>query len=114
MLITPALSAGNITDAQSPGRAVYHLDDLYVGQRFASGSHVLDAAQIKRFTVEFDLHRFRLDDKRLGHRAVTTGLLMQGGLPIAAGIICCGSKLSSLKPTRPSYTLRVAMRETPL
>jgi hypothetical protein len=45
---------------------------------------------------------------------VTTGLLMQGGLPIAAGIICCGSKLSSLKPTRPSYTLRVAMRETPL
>ena len=90
MLITPALSAGNITDAQSPGRAVYHLDDLYVGQRFASGSHVLDAAQIKRFTVEFDLHPFRLDGERLGHRRSDNG---------AAGIICCDSKLSSLKQT---------------
>ena len=28
---------------------VYYLDDLHVGQRFTSGSQVLDEAQIKRF-----------------------------------------------------------------
>ena len=66
MLITPALSAGDITDAQSPGRVVYHLDD--------NGSHVLDAAQIKRFTVEFDPHRFRLDGERLQHRRSDNGV----------------------------------------
>jgi hypothetical protein len=30
------------------------LDDLHVGQRFNSKSHVVDADQIKRFAVEFD------------------------------------------------------------
>ena len=37
-----------MTDAQKPGEAaIFYLDDLHVGQRFTSGSHVLDDAQIK-------------------------------------------------------------------
>src|SRR5262249_46050536 len=41
-----------MTDAQKPGAAaIFYLDDLHVGQRFTSGSHVLDEAQIKRFAT---------------------------------------------------------------
>ena len=38
------------------------LDDLHVGQRFESGTHALDAAQIVAFAQAFDPQRFHLDD----------------------------------------------------
>ena len=38
------------------------LDDLHVGQRFASASHVVDADQIKRFAAEFGPQTFHLDE----------------------------------------------------
>ena len=38
------------------------LDDLHVGQRFTSTSHVVDADQIKRFAAEFDPQPFHLDE----------------------------------------------------
>ena len=38
------------------------LDDLHVGQRFTSTSHVVDAEQIKRFAAEFDPQPFHLDE----------------------------------------------------
>ena len=38
------------------------LDELHVGQRFTSKSHVVDADQIKRFAVEFDPQPFHLDE----------------------------------------------------
>src|SRR5215467_13883727 len=41
---------------------VYYLDDLHVGQRFTSGSQVLDETQIKRFASEFDPQPFHLDE----------------------------------------------------
>jgi len=40
-----------------------YLDDLYVGQRFESAPHALDAAQIKAFAAEFDPQPFHLDEE---------------------------------------------------
>ena len=102
------------------GAAHFYLDDLDVGQRFSSGSHVLDAAQIKGFAREFDPQPFHLDDEAAKATlfgglaasgwhtaAVTMRLLVQSGLPIAGGIIGSGGELSWLKPARPGDTLTV-------
>ena len=40
-------------DAQNPNSRLY-LDDLHVGQRFTSRTHVIDKAQIKDFARQFD------------------------------------------------------------
>lgn len=110
-----------MADAHKPGEAPgFYLDDLFVGQRFTSGSYVLDEAQIKHFASEFDPQPFHLDDEAAKATlfgglaasgwhtaAVTMRLLVQGGLPIAGGIIGYGGELSWLKPTRPGDTLSV-------
>jgi acyl dehydratase len=109
-----------MTNARKPG---FYLDDLHVGQRFSSGSYVLDEAQIKRFATEFDPQPFHLDDaapkKTLfgglaasgwHTAAVAMRLLVQGGLPIAGVIISSGGELSWLKPTRPGDTLSVVSK----
>ena len=41
---------------------LYYLDDLRVGQRFSSGEHALDAAQIKAFAAQYDPQPFHLDE----------------------------------------------------
>ena len=97
-----------------------YLDDLAVGQRFASGTHTLDAAEIRRFAVEFDPQPFHLDDAAAHgtlfgglvasgwHTAATTmRLLVGGGLPIAGGVIGSGGELLWTRPVRPGDTLRV-------
>jgi acyl dehydratase len=40
-----------------------YLDDLHVGQRFTSGVHALDTAQIKAFAGQFDPQPFHLDEE---------------------------------------------------
>jgi acyl dehydratase len=111
-----------MTDAQKPGEAaILYLEDLSVGQRFTSGSHILDEAQIKLFACQFDPQPFHLDDAAAKATlfgglaasgwhtaAVTMRLLVQGGLPIAGGVIGSGGELSWPKPTRPGDTLSVA------
>ena len=108
-------------DAEKPGRAApLYLDDLHVGQRFSSGSHKLDEAQIRGFAREFDPQPFHLDDEAAKATlfgglaasgwhtaAVTMRLLVQSGLPLAGGIIGSGGEISWLKPTRPGDTLSV-------
>jgi acyl dehydratase len=107
--------------AHAAGEApVFYLDDLHVGQRFTSSSYTLDEAQIKRFAAEFDPQPFHLDDKAAKGTmfgslaasgwhtaALTMRLFVQGGLPIAGGIIGLGGELSWLKPTHPGDTLDV-------
>jgi acyl dehydratase len=39
----------------------FYLDDLHVGQRFTSGAHRLDEAQIKAFAIQFDPQPFHTD-----------------------------------------------------
>jgi acyl dehydratase len=110
-----------MTDADEHGAtALLYLDDLRVGQRFTSASHVIDEAQIKAFAREFDPQPFHLDGEAAKATlfgglaasgwhtaAVTMRLLVRGGLPLAGGIIGSGGEISWPKPTRPGDTLTV-------
>jgi acyl dehydratase len=40
-----------------------YLDDLEIGQRFMSGTHVVDEEQIKAFACQFDPQVFHLDSE---------------------------------------------------
>ena len=40
-----------------------YLEDLAVGDRFQSGEHALDAAQIKAFALQFDPQPFHTDEE---------------------------------------------------
>ncbi len=97
-----------------------YLDDLTVGQRFVSGTHRMDAAEMQRFAAEYDPQPFHLDDAAARgtlfgglvasgwHTAGTTmRLIVAGGLPIAGGIIGTGGELLWTKPVRPGDTLHV-------
>jgi acyl dehydratase len=97
-----------------------YLDDLHVGQRFASATHVIDADQIKAFARAFDPQPFHLDDEAAKETffrglaasgwhvaALTMKLLVEGGAPIAGGVIGAGGEFSWPKPTRPGDVLQV-------
>lgn len=98
-----------------------YLDDLKVGQRFASKSAVrVDEARIKSFAAEFDPQPFHLDDAAARPTlfgglaasgwhtaAMTMKLVTDGGIPMAGGIIGASGELAWPKPTRPGDVLRV-------
>src|SRR5258707_1530991 len=82
------------------GQSRLYLEDLAVGRRFTSATHVIDAAQIKAFAGQFDPQPFHLDDETAkstlfaGLAAsgwptppITLRLPVQNGLPLAGGII---------------------------
>jgi acyl dehydratase len=97
-----------------------YLGDFHVGQRFTSGSHAVDEDQITRFAREFDPQPFHLDhDAAKGTvfaglaasgwhtAAITMRLLVDGGAPIAGGIVGVGGEISWPRPTRPGDVLQV-------
>ena len=69
-------------------RTTFFLEDLQVGQRFASASHTVEAS---------GWHTM----------AITMKLLVESGLPLAGGIIGTGGEINWPKPTRPGDTLTV-------
>jgi len=100
--------------------AMLYLDDLHAGQRFTSGTYVIDEARIKEFAAEFDPQPFHLDEtaaqasmfKGLAASgwhtaAIAMRLLVTGGLPFANGIVGLGGEISWPRPTRPGDLLRV-------
>lgn len=103
----------------APRRSLY-LDDLSVGDRFTSGEHPLDAAQIVAFAAQFDPQPFHTDpDAAEGTffrglaasgwhtAALTMKLLVDSGIPLADGIIGSGGELQWPQPTRPDDVLHV-------
>ncbi len=97
-----------------------YFDDFRVGQRFCTGSHTMDEAQIKLFATQFDPQPFHLDDGAAKGTlfgglaasgwhtaAITMRLLVEGGAPIAGGVIGAGGEIAWPKPTRPGDVLRV-------
>ena len=97
-----------------------YLDDLSVGQRFTSGTHAIDERQITAFAREFDPQPFHLDGEAAKETffrglaasgwhtaAITMRLNVQGGLPIAGGILGMGGELAWPRPTRPGDVLHV-------
>jgi acyl dehydratase len=96
-----------------------YLDDLHVGQRFISGTHLIDEEQIKAFAKQFDPQPFHLDAGAAKdtlfeelvasgwHTAAISMRLLVEGLPIAGGIVGVGGEIAWPKPTRPGATLHV-------
>jgi acyl dehydratase len=97
-----------------------YLDDLRVGQRFASGTYVMEAARIKEFAAEFDPQPFHIEEsaaeasvfKGLAASgwhtaAVAMRLLVTGGLPFANGLVGLGGEVAWPQPTRPGDILHV-------
>lgn len=97
-----------------------YLDDLQSGDRFVSGEHALDEAQITSFAAQFDPQPFHLDHEAAKATlfgglaasgwhtaAITMRLLVGDGLPLAGGIIGAGGEISWPKPTRPGDVLHV-------
>jgi len=105
-----------------PGQAMenLYLDDLRVGQRFTSGTYLMEANRIKAFAAEFDPQPFHLDESAAQASvfrglaasgwhtaAVAMRLLVTGGLPLANGSVGLGGEIAWPRPTRPGDTLRV-------
>jgi acyl dehydratase len=99
---------------------LHYLDDLYVGQRFVSGETQVTEDAIKAFAREFDPQPFHLDDegaKATFFRglaasgwhtaALTMRLNVDGGLPLAGGILEMEVELTWNAPTRPGDVLHV-------
>ena len=97
-----------------------YLDDPTVGQRFASATYTVDAAEIQRFAAEYDPQPFHMDETAARETLFgglvasgwhTAGMMMRlivgGGLPIAGGIIGSGGELLWTKPVRPGDTLHL-------
>ncbi|WP_239002889.1 MaoC family dehydratase [Rhodovastum atsumiense] len=108
-----------MTAHDAPADSLY-LDDLQVGQRFASATHPLDEAQIRQFAAQFDPQPFHLDAQAAQRTlfgglaasgwhtaAITMRLLVGGGAPIAGGVVGAGGEISWPRPTRPGDVLRV-------
>ena len=97
-----------------------YLEDLRVGQRFASGTYVMEPQRIKAFAAEFDPQPFHIDEsaaeatvfKGLAASgwhtaAVAMRLLVTGGLPFANGLVGLGGEIAWPQPTRPGDILHV-------
>jgi acyl dehydratase len=100
--------------------APLYLDDLHVGQRFTSGTYLMEESRIKEFAAEFDPQPFHLDKtaaeasifKGLAASgwhtaAVAMQLLVTGGLPFANGMVGLGGEIAWPRPTRPGDILHV-------
>jgi len=109
------------TPSPQHGNGRLYLDDLRAGQRFTSRTHALDERQIKAFAGDFDPQPFHLDEisARDGlfaglaasgwhTAAITMRLLVDGGMPIAGGIVGAGAEVAWRNPTRPGDILQVA------
>ena len=97
-----------------------YLEDFAVGQRFETGTHAMDAGQIKDFGRRFDPQPFHLDEVAAQSSffqglaasgwhtaAVTMSLLVKSGMPIAGGLIGAGCEISWPRATRPDDVLQV-------
>lgn len=102
-------------------KEIYHLDDLRVGQRFGSGSHVMDEEAIKQFAAEYDPQPFHLNNEAASKSffrglaasgwhtaAVTMRLFVEGEFKPAGGVIGAGlDALQWHQPVRPGDELSV-------
>lgn len=96
-----------------------YLEDFAPGQTFASQPVTVDADAIKAYARQFDPQPFHLDEAAAAGTffkglaasgwhtvSITMRLLVDGGLPVAGGIVGAGTdELRWPRPTRPGDTL---------
>lgn len=97
-----------------------YLEDVFVGQKFVTGTHTLTAEAIKAFARDYDPQPFHTDEETAKDTffgglaasgwhtaAITMRLQADSGPPIAGGMIGAGGEISWPRPTRPGDTLHV-------
>jgi len=106
------------SNSAKPQELLY-LEDLPVGRKFRSGTHAVDAEQIKAFAAEFDPQPFHLNEEAARgtlfgglaasgwHTGAICMRLLLTALPIAGGIVGLGGELQWPHSTRPGDVLRV-------
>lgn len=98
----------------------YVYEDLYVGQRFSSGTRLVEQDEIIAFAKQFDPQPFHTDPAAAKQTlfqglvasgwhtaAMTMRLLIDSGLSIDGGMVGAGGELTWPRPTRPGYILQV-------
>jgi acyl dehydratase len=98
----------------------FYLEDLTVGQRFTSPTLTVTEDEINSCAAKFDPQPFHLDDAAAKHTifgglaasgwhtaAMTMRMLVEGGAPLAGGIIGGGGEIAWPRPTRPGDVLHV-------
>lgn len=103
------------TDAE-----LLYLDDIQVGQKFASASYTVDDVQIKAFASQFDPQPFHLDEQAARNSlfgglaasgwhtaAITMQLIVTSSARFAGGVIGAGCEITWPVPTRPGDVLSV-------
>lgn len=97
-----------------------YLEDVFVGQRFTTGTHTMTAEAIKAFARDYDPQPFHTDEEAAKDTffcglaasgwhtaAITMRLQIDSGPPIAGGMIGAGGEISWPRPTRPGDVLHV-------
>ena len=97
-----------------------YLEDVFVGQRFVTGTQTMTEDAIKAFARDYDPQSFHTDDVAAKDSffcglaasgwhtaAVTMRLQIDSGPKIAGGMIGASGELSWPKPTRPGDVLHV-------
>lgn len=105
--------------AHPPGQRLY-LENLAVGDRFESGTLLVEADEVRSFAARFDPQPFHLDEAAARasvfgglaasgwHTAALTMRLLVESLPFGCGVIGAGTELQWPRPTRPGDLLRVS------
>ncbi len=97
-----------------------YFDDLTVGRRFTSATKEVTEAEIKAFAREYDPQPFHLDEEAARSSlfkglaasgwhtmAMSMRLMVDGGVPIAGGLVGAGGELTWPRPTRPGDVIHV-------
>jgi acyl dehydratase len=111
---------GNAVGGISGRDGRFYLEDLAVGQRFATDSLELDEAQLKAFAAQFDPQPFHLDAEIAKTTlfdglvasgwhtaAITMRLLVTSGIPLAWGMLGAECSIKWPNPARPGDILTV-------
>lgn len=101
-------------------RPVFYLDDLAVGQKYETGTYVMEEARMKAFAAEFDPQPFHLDEAAANQSvfgglaasgwhtaAATMRLIVDGKFRLAGGSVGLGGEINWPRPTRAGDILRV-------
>lgn len=97
-----------------------YLEDVFVGQRFVTGTQTVTADAIKAFARDYDPQPFHTDEGAAKDSffdglaasgwhtaAITMRLQIDSGPPLAGGMIGAGGELSWPRPVRPGDVLHV-------
>ena len=102
-------------------KAMY-LEDFTPGQRFTTGTRLVDEAEVKAFAAAYDPQPFHMDNDAAKTTlfgglaasgwhtaAMTMRLIVDDGPQIAGGIIGGGGELNWARPTYPGDVLQVTI-----